>query len=123
MTNDFIPSLLTIRNQIKIFHWQTESYAEHKAFDFAYDELGDPIDSFIETYQGKYQTRNKSGGFKFELKDYTSLEDAVKEITAYVMYLEDAVPKQLGKKDTELLNLRDEMLGILNQTLFLLSLS
>ena len=49
-----ITPFLKIQQQLRIFHWQTESYAQHKAFGKAYEEFDDLIDTFVETYIGKY---------------------------------------------------------------------
>jgi len=45
--------VFTVQNQLQTDHWQTKSFAEHKALDAAYDALGGLFDSFIETYFGK----------------------------------------------------------------------
>ena len=46
--------LLTLTNQIKIFHWQTKGYAEHKALDKLFDILNSQNDRWVETAMGKY---------------------------------------------------------------------
>ena len=46
---ELINKLLTFYNQVKILHWQTTSFAEHKALDGLYGDLSDGIDSFVET--------------------------------------------------------------------------
>jgi len=43
-----------MEQQMRIFHWQTKSYARHQAFGMIYGQLGDLIDSFVEAYMGKY---------------------------------------------------------------------
>jgi len=43
----------TIQNQLQTDHWQTKSYAEHKALGTAYEALVDLFDTFTETYYGK----------------------------------------------------------------------
>ena len=51
---DLITKFLELHNQLKVYHWQTDSYAQHKAFGETYEELGDLIDSFMEEIMGKY---------------------------------------------------------------------
>ena len=46
----FISTLLAARQQAHIFHWQTSSYATHKALNEFYDEFLELIDSLVETY-------------------------------------------------------------------------
>ena len=51
-----ITNFLSIQSQLKVLHWQTKSYAEHKAFGKLYDALDGLFDTFIEVYMGKYGT-------------------------------------------------------------------
>ena len=115
---NFITSMLTLQNQLKVFHWQTQkkvgSYAQHVAFGTAYDELGEKIDDFIEIYQGKKGVLLGKDGFVIKLKNLSDNPESV--IDSYVSYLSENVPQALEESDTDLLNLRDEMLAILNQT-------
>ena len=43
-----------IRDQIKLYHWQTKSFAEHKATDDLIGKLDTNIDMFVEAYMGRY---------------------------------------------------------------------
>ena len=52
--DSIINGLLRIQQQLRILHWQTKSYARHKAYGKTYDELGDLIDEFMEVQMGKY---------------------------------------------------------------------
>jgi hypothetical protein len=110
--------MLTLQNQLKVFHWQTQkkvgSYAQHVAFGTAYDELGEKIDDFIEIYQGKKGVLLGKDGFVIKLKNLSDNPESV--IDSYVSYLTENIPQALEESDTDLLNLRDEMLAILNQT-------
>ena len=47
---DIVSSLLTIRNQVKLYHWQTGSFARHKATDDLTAALDLNIDAFVESY-------------------------------------------------------------------------
>ena len=69
---DYVIELLQIQNQLKIFHWQTKSYARHNAFGSTYDEMSDLIDSFVETHMGKYG--------RFSLVT-SSVEDCIEFVT------------------------------------------
>ena len=119
---NFITNMLTLQNQLKVFHWQTQkkvgSYAQHVAFGTAYDELGEKIDDFIEIYQGKKGVLLGKDGFVIKLKNLSDNPESV--IDSYVSYLSENGPQALEESDTDLLNLRDEMLAILNQTKYIL---
>ena len=118
-----VTELLTLHNQLKINHWQTESYAEHQALGSTYDELTGLIDEFVEVFMGKYGRVVNKNGFTLDvknLKDLSSDQLADK----YIKYLVEELPSKLDStKDTDLLNIRDEMLGNLNKLKYLLTLS
>jgi DNA-binding ferritin-like protein len=115
-----IGSLLAMQNQFRMFHWQTESYAQHKAFGEAYEGLDELVDEFVEVYQGKNGIVVPGGGVKLKLENLDS--KPVDMIDVFVDYLTNDLPKELKKEDTDLLNIRDEMLGLLNKTKYLLLL-
>jgi DNA-binding ferritin-like protein len=121
MINDLITNLLTILNQIKVFHWNTKSYSEHKAFDFAYEELSDSIDDFLEVYMGTYG-RVEKPNYKIILDNYVSNDNCSEVIDTYIDFLINKLPKILKSTDTELLNIRDEMLAVLNRVKYFLTL-
>jgi hypothetical protein len=118
-----VTKLLTIQNQLKIYHWQTKgkgSYAQHQALGGAYDEFTDMIDEFVEVFMGKYG--RVQGPFTIELGNYDA-SAVSKFVDSSISYLIDDLPKELDqKKDTDLLNIRDEMLGQLNKLKYLLTL-
>ena len=118
---DLISKFLELHNQLKVYHWQTDSYAQHQAFGGAYDAFTPLIDEFIEQFMGKYSRIMSKGGFKVESSNITD-KDPDKYIEEYISFLVTELPKQLKPEDTNLLNLRDEMLGDINQTLYLFSL-
>ena len=43
-------------------------------------------------------------------------------IDVFIEFLQNDLPEELEEKDTDLLNIRDEMLGLLNKTKYLLLL-
>jgi hypothetical protein len=117
-----VTNLLTLQNQLKIHHWQTKSYAEHKALGRAYDEFSGLIDEFIEVFMGKYGRIESRDGFKIELSNYNDLS-TVDFVDKYINYLVTELPKGLEESDTDLFNIRDEMLAQLNKLKYLLTLS
>ncbi len=40
-------------NTIKLYHWKTTSYSEHKATDELHERLSGHIDTFVEVLLGK----------------------------------------------------------------------
>lgn len=119
---NIVTKLLTFQNQVKILHWQTTSYAEHKTLDGLYADLSGHIDEFVEIFMGKYGRVISQTNFNLTLQNYAVLPpmDFMNQMTIYLI---DELPIMLdSKKDTDLLNIRDEILGSINQTKYLLTL-
>jgi DNA-binding ferritin-like protein len=113
--------LLEAQVQFKIMHWQTKGYARHKAFNKIYDELGDLIDTFVEESMGKY------GRFVLEEDDKTIQLQNLSEINGKAMINTIAqslvqFTDEFDPTDTNLLNVRDEMLGSVYKLSYLLTL-
>jgi len=123
MSAEIIYCFLVMRNQLKIYHWQTHSFSRHKASDELIDKIDDNIDSFVEVYIGKYGRpifKSKTATLKLDNFDD---KQAPQFVQRAIKWLSETLPKRLdSKKDTDLLNIRDEMLANLNQTLYLFEL-
>jgi len=116
---NIITNFLTIQNQMRVFHWQTQkkpgSFAQHEAFGEAYESLDPLIDDYIEVFQGKNGAIMGKNGFTVKLENLSN--DFEEFINEYIDYLINTLPKSLDSNtDTDLLNIRDEMLAVLNQT-------
>ena len=109
---------------VKLYHWKTTSYATHKATDELYTKLNDNIDNFIEILLGKSGSRiNLMSNKNIRLVDLSSQESLKKEIEAfkgYLVSLDDNVAMR-KMSNTDLYNIRDTILGDLNQFLYLLT--
>ncbi len=116
-----ITPLLTLQNTLRVHHWQTKSYAEHKALGKAYEGLDPLIDQFVEVYFGKYGNINAKDSFKLTLENYQpgACKEMIDQFSQYLQNMEKSMPET----DTELLNIRDEMLAVLQQTKYLLRLT
>jgi DNA-binding ferritin-like protein len=109
---------------VKLFHWKTYSYATHKATDELYSKLNDDIDKFIEVLLGKTGSRIDLMGHKsISLIDLSSPEQLKTKIESFKSYLVGLTNnKGLGSMtNTDLLNIRDEILSDMNQFLYLLT--
>lgn len=115
-----VVAMMEIRDQIKVYHWQTKSFARHKATDDFVTELDGLIDSFVETYMGKYGRPKVSGSIKL----HNFSESAAKSfVSKQTVFLSKVLPRKLKSTDTDLLNIRDEILGLVNKTLYLFTLA
>jgi hypothetical protein len=117
-----IQFFFAMRDQIKIYHWQTGVFARHKATDDVIKALDESIDQYVEVYMGKYgRPRLTAKTSVIHVKNMGEKE-AVAFVKKCIRTLIEVVPKGLGPEDTDLVNLRDEMLGELNQLLYLFTL-
>ena len=117
---------LEILMMVKLFHWKTTSYATHKATDDLYTKLNANIDSFIEVLLGKTGLRTdlmNNSEKKFKLIDLSNQESLKKEVEAFKGYLVSLNDNKAMKTmtNTDLFNIRDTILGDLNQFLYLLT--
>lgn len=114
-----IDKLLGLQTQLRVFHWQTASYSEHKALGKAYEALDGLIDTFVETWMGA--TGQKiTAGFKLTLVDYKNKAASDLLNQAYTFLTGELEESLKGR--SELLNIRDEMLAVVQHTRYLLTL-
>ena len=109
---------------VKLFHWKTHSYATHKATDELYSKLNDDIDKFIEILLGKTGSRIDLMGHKsISLIDLNSPDQLKSKIESFKSYLVGLTNNKglSSMTNTDLLNIRDEILGDMNQFLYLLT--
>ncbi len=111
-------NMFSVRDCIHYRHLQTTSYAEHQALGAFYDGWLDLVDTFVETWQGRYG--RISGNLEVSVVSNTSSIEYLEEVrnsieTAYMGIVSDT--------DEDLKNILAEMLGLINKTLFLLTLS
>ena len=119
---------LTVLNTVKLYHWKTMHFSTHKATDELYSKLGDNFDKFTEVLMGKLNDRIHLERVKtISLKDLSSEKDIEREMIAFKGYLVSFDNKLQTKKgemlNTDLLNIRDEILSDINQFLYLLTLN
>jgi hypothetical protein len=113
----------SMREQIKLYHWQTYSFARHKATDEVLEALDGSIDKYVEVYMGKYgRPKVTASTNAVRVKNMTE-KTATGFIKACITYLEGPLVKRLKPSDTDLVNIRDEMLAELNQLLYLFTLN
>lgn len=120
ITVKFLEMLLAI----KLFHWKTHSHATHKATDELYGKLNENTDSFIEILLGKTGFRIDLLNQKsIKLMDMHSQEEFKKCIISFKEYLVGLNNNKAMKtmNNSDLFNIRDTILGDMNQLLYLLT--
>lgn len=109
----------SFRDQLKIYHFQAGTYNRHTTSDILVDKITVQMDLFLETLQGSRKVRMKipsKNTIKFSNQTDKSI---IKILKGFVNWLVNILPKYLKKSETDLLNVRDEILQNVNQTLYL----
>ena len=128
-TQNFIPTFIHMLNTVKLYHWKTTSYSTHKATDQLYSDLNEKIDEFVEILLGKpnitIQKRNALLNItSIKLHHYNNNNDFKKQIEHYKIFLMKMSTNKTFNTpaNSDLINKRDELLALLNQFLYLLTL-
>lgn len=112
----FIGQLFQSRDMMHLTHLQTVNFAEHKALNSYYEGILDLTDSLIETYFG---TVGKRINIKIPASEYMNAR-------THLTYMKDYIFKHrgvLGMENTHIQNIIDEIIGLITETLYLLTLS
>lgn len=117
-----IKVILNFQNELRLHHWGTKSYAAHQALGMAYETIDDLLDTFTETYMGV------NGREELKAIDNLALNGSFKTspeqvLNSFEEYLMNDITKEIGEEQTALLNIRDEMLAVVQKTKYLLTLS
>jgi Family of unknown function (DUF5856) len=114
---EFFITLLNSATVAHILHLQAKSYSEHKALQGLYEELPEVADDLIEAYQGKYQKLVKYPNQPVGESPDDSL-NFVKSLNAYVAQVRHSIG---SPDDTELQNIIDELVQLLDSTTYKLT--
>lgn len=110
--------------QIKFWHWQTTTHASHVALGDLYDALVKSIDGVVESYQGRSGVRINIEGVDQVMS--VNFKDAAQAVEMLAGVVEQTVSqiKELKKLDTfgDIINLLEELNGIVGRTMYLLTL-
>jgi hypothetical protein len=131
--SDILRMLLHFQNQIRLYHWSTKLYPRHVASGELYEKADSFNDKFVEIYQGKFNGGSLKGvvPFKYEsiVLDLNNMDDLsiIESLNEFKLFLADDLYKWLSNmphhSNTDLKNLVDELMGNVNQTLYLFTLS
>ena len=107
-------------NTIKLYHWKTSSFAKHEATDKLYASLNTDIDRFVEQMLGKRGNRLDFSNIKsIPINEITNDKQIVKEMQEFKNFLVNIHYKLPNMSNSDLLNIRDDILGSINQFLYL----
>ena len=117
---DILINLITHINQIRMYHWKTFIHSRHIATDKYMDKVNPIIDTIIETLQGKRGMRIKDS-FKIEFFSMTD-KNAEDYLFEHQRWLENDFEALVDENETDILNLRDELLSAVSQLIYLFTL-
>jgi hypothetical protein len=121
---DIVIEFLEFLNIVKLYHWKTHSYSTHQATDALYDKMNKSIDKFVEVLLGKNGDRVHLDNVKtLRLRTLNNSGDIKQYLTGFktkMVGLDSSLSGQ-GMTNSDLLNIRDEILADINQFLYLLT--
>lgn len=107
----FIGMLFQSRDMMHIAHLQTTSFAEHKALNGYYDGILDLTDKFSEVYFGR-----------FKRVEIVIPESKIMSAAEHLKEMQQTIDSERNNYPSEIQNIMDEMLALINKTLYLLTL-
>ena len=111
--------LFHARQQAHFWHLDTKSYAEHKNLESFYTEILDLIDKLLEEYMGKgHRIDFKGVRMTFHAYDREKMLEYFKKLARYI----NRSKKSSKPGNGNLANIMDEILGLINKTLYLFTL-
>ena len=110
--------LTYFHEQLHLLHWQTTSYAKHKALGKMYEYVQDFKDGVVEKLMGYLGKR--PGVFKIEPLSNASSMDVVKDLG---MFASDLKAYGEANRFHDICNLADALSGEAAKTKYLLTLS
>lgn len=117
--NEMIQFFFTLQLLNKLYHWNTTSFARHKATDGFGSELSDLVDKFVEVFIGRYKIKPQV--YKVNLNhEYLTDTGIINLFEQTRKYLESISGKI---SSNELLNIIDELLDEVNKMLYLFTLN
>jgi len=122
-----VKQLLSMLITVKLYHWNTLSFSVHKATDDLYGDLNTLMDNMVEVLLGKHSSISEKDKHdilsikNFNVNNYKDNGKFKKEVERYKHFLLSLNRVFNKDTDSDLLNIRDEMLAALNKLSYLLT--
>lgn len=119
--SDIVKRCLEMLNCVKLYHWATYSYSQHIATDDLYSDLNKHVDEFVEIMLGKTKQRIKQIQLNnsYDVGSKAKFMSYVKDFKEYLIDMRHVLSPVT---DTNLMNIRDEILGTLDKLCYLFEL-
>jgi DNA-binding ferritin-like protein len=116
--SNYITLLLQFRTDIKLYHWKTKSFAHHKISDEFLDSIDYLSDKLVEAISGFYNIRPIMSGQTISIRNISEVAEMIEVIRSVGAELKKP---SLIMENSDIANIRDELLGSMDKTLYLLS--
>ena len=115
---EVIKHFLLFKNTLKMFHWRTKIYNKHKISDDLGKKLDGLIDKFVEVMIGSRKQRPEC---PLDLKIKLITDEKIElYLETFRCWLSENLPDLLEDYETDLMNIKDEMIAEINQGLYLI---
>ena len=102
-----VHKFLELLNMVKLYHWKTHSYSQHKATDHLHEKLSENIDRFVEVLMGKSKNRIQMLDEKMRLYDLDTKQELREHILEYRDFLINLDQVFHPRRDSDLFSIRD----------------
>ena len=119
--NHFVKLSFILNMTVRLYHWNTTSYARHKAADSFTSGLSEVTDKLVEVFIGIYKIKPDINNITLEPlnKEYLT-DDGIVNLLANSKRL--FITESSNIIDSQLLNIHDELIALIDQTLYLFEL-
>lgn len=116
--NNIVTTFMQTKDLVQIYHWQTSNYARHVAAGDLYNKLNTKIDLFVEAYQRNSRINIGTKSIKLTNMSNTKIDNLLSQFAKFLVKITSVI-----KNNPDLLNIRDEILADINQTIYLFTLN
>ena len=107
--NSMVTKFMEMLSCIKLYHWKTMNKSVHDATDVLYSELNKKIDRFMELLIGKTNYKIEKVCFScFKIQNKNHFIKVIHEFINYLRSMNNILDKD---NDSELITVRDELIG------------
>lgn len=122
MNNEILLNFLSIRDQLHIFHWTTDSGSKHNALGAAYEVFLYQFDKYMEVFLGKHPELKVTifANMKAEIEYVKFSNDDFREFISNVLVFIQTLP--IMSDDSDLAAIRDDMMSNFSKLMYLMTL-
>ena len=119
--NHLVKLSFILNMTVRLYHWNTTSFARHKAADEFVSGLSEVTDKLVEVFIGIYKIKPDINNITLEPlnKEYLT-DDGIVNLLATSKKL--FITESVNITDSQLLNIHDELIALIDQTLYLFEL-